>query len=361
MTGPALAASSRGSRRSRRTSSSTSPRGTAARRAAPSTRRSSRSWASRPPAATRTRCASRSTRRSPRSSSPAGASPARAGASSRARRCAAAGSTSCPSRCIVKPNFEGSSKGIGQDSVVEDPIALGRVLDELLAKYPDGALVERYVPGIDVRVVRVEGLPRAAARSRRSSTPAYARRVRRLRLPARQRRHALRRAPRAGAPRRRPCASACATSTERTLSAFALRDVAVAQLPRRRRRRGLVPEHDGHPELRARRRALRRDQAPIGLDYDATVLAVLRVGGRARTGCWRMLDATKPRPPRARRTSLRVGLAFNMKRIDSRAGRRPRGRVRRARDHPGHHARPSRATATSWSRSRRRRSSRARS
>ena len=64
-----------------------------------------------------------------------------------------------PFPVIVKPNFEGSSKGIGQDSVVEEPIALGRVLDELLAKYPDGALIERYVPGMDVRVVMVEGLP----------------------------------------------------------------------------------------------------------------------------------------------------------------------------------------------------------
>jgi len=57
----------------------------------------------------------------------------------------------------VKPNFEGSSKGIGQDSVAEDAIALGRVLDEVLAKYPDGALVERYVPGTDVRVVVIRG------------------------------------------------------------------------------------------------------------------------------------------------------------------------------------------------------------
>src|SRR5580704_15178334 len=64
-----------------------------------------------------------------------------------------------PFPVIVKPNFEGSSKGIGQDNVVEDPIALGRVLDELLGKYPDGAVVERYFPGVDVRVVHVEGLP----------------------------------------------------------------------------------------------------------------------------------------------------------------------------------------------------------
>src|SRR5579863_10269237 len=45
-----------------------------------------------------------------------------------------------PFPVLVKPNFEGSSKGIGQDSVVEDPIALDRVLERVLATYPDGAL-----------------------------------------------------------------------------------------------------------------------------------------------------------------------------------------------------------------------------
>jgi D-alanine-D-alanine ligase len=64
-----------------------------------------------------------------------------------------------PFPAIVKPNFEGSSKGIGPENVVEDPIALGRVLETLLAKYPDGAVVEQYVPGTDVRFVHVEGLP----------------------------------------------------------------------------------------------------------------------------------------------------------------------------------------------------------
>ena len=52
----------------------------------------------------------------------------------------------------------------------------GRVLDELLAKYPDGALVERYVPGTDVRVVVVEGVP-ALPPVETIVDPSYARRV----------------------------------------------------------------------------------------------------------------------------------------------------------------------------------------
>src|SRR5258708_2019118 len=59
---------------------------------------------------------------------------------------------------MVKPNFEGSSKGIGEGNVVDGPSELARVLEELLAKYPDGAVVEQYIPGVDVRVVHLEAL-----------------------------------------------------------------------------------------------------------------------------------------------------------------------------------------------------------
>src|SRR5271169_5384104 len=129
-----------------------------------------------------------------------------------------------PFPVIVKPNFEGSSKGIGQDSVVEDPIALGRVLDELLAKYPDGALVERYVPGVDVRVVLVEGLPPLPP-VETIIDPSYPRRfdVFDYKLANLDTRFVERRAPARLAPgvqeRLRDLA-------ERTLSAFPLRDVA---------------------------------------------------------------------------------------------------------------------------------------
>src|SRR6202042_2318847 len=55
------------------------------------------------------------------------------------------------------------------------------------------------------------------------------------------------------------------------------------------------------------------------LDHDATVLAVLR-SAAVRHGLTPLLDASRPRTTRARRTNLRVGLAFNMKRIDSHGG-----------------------------------------
>jgi D-alanine--D-alanine ligase len=221
-----------------------------------------------------------------------------------------------PFPMFVKPNFEGSSKGIGDDNVVDDPVALGRVLDELLATYPDGALVELYVPGIDVRVVCVEGLPALPA-VEMVVDPSYRRRfdVVDYRLANLDGRFLERRAPARLSP---GVHERLRDLTDRTLEAFALRDVAALDF--RVAADGQVwflsataiPSFDPDGALFAATRS-------IGVDYDGTVLAVLR-SAAARNGLTAVLDATRPRPPRARRTSLRVGLAFNMKRIDSHAG-----------------------------------------
>jgi D-alanine-D-alanine ligase len=57
---------------------------------------------------------------------------------------------------IVKPNFEGSSKGITQDSVVEDKARLRALVERQLAKFPAGVLVEEYIPGRDLTVAYLE-------------------------------------------------------------------------------------------------------------------------------------------------------------------------------------------------------------
>jgi D-alanine-D-alanine ligase len=59
---------------------------------------------------------------------------------------------------IVKPNYEGSSKGIGDEVVARDPRALLDMLPRVLRKYPAGVLVEEFIPGTDVTVPFVEGL-----------------------------------------------------------------------------------------------------------------------------------------------------------------------------------------------------------
>lgn len=227
----------------------------------------------------------------------------------------AGGLDELPFPVIVKPNFEGSSKGIGQDSVVEEPIALGRVLDDVLAKYPDGALVERYVPGMDVRVAMIQGLPPLPP-VETLVDPAYPRRhdILDYRLANVDTRFVQRRAP-AHLPA--PVADRVRDLADRIFSAFAMRDVAALNF--RVAPDGevwflsttAIPGFDPNG-------ALATATAAVGVGYDAMVLAVLR-SAAARHGLLPLLDATKPRPPRARRTSLRVGLAFNMKRIDSNA------------------------------------------
>lgn len=57
---------------------------------------------------------------------------------------------------IVKPNFEGSSKGITQDSVAETVAELREKVKVALERYPAGVLVEEYITGRDLTVPFLE-------------------------------------------------------------------------------------------------------------------------------------------------------------------------------------------------------------
>lgn len=63
---------------------------------------------------------------------------------------------------IVKPNHEGSSKGIYNNtftsSVIKEPRELPAALKAALRAYPDGVLVEEYIDGADVAVGFIEGV-----------------------------------------------------------------------------------------------------------------------------------------------------------------------------------------------------------
>ncbi|MBL8909424.1 MAG: ATP-grasp domain-containing protein [Archangium sp.] len=59
---------------------------------------------------------------------------------------------------IVKPNFEGSSKGITQDSVAENVDELKKKVAGALEKYPAGVLVEEYIAGRDLTVPFLESV-----------------------------------------------------------------------------------------------------------------------------------------------------------------------------------------------------------
>jgi D-alanine--D-alanine ligase len=53
---------------------------------------------------------------------------------------------------IIKPNFEGSSKGITQDSVAETVEQAREKVAQALARYPNGILVEEFIRGTDITV-----------------------------------------------------------------------------------------------------------------------------------------------------------------------------------------------------------------
>ncbi len=59
---------------------------------------------------------------------------------------------------IAKPNFEGSSIGISSRSVVWDLKELEELLKDLLRDFPDGVLIQEFVPGRDVTVAFLEAL-----------------------------------------------------------------------------------------------------------------------------------------------------------------------------------------------------------
>ena len=64
---------------------------------------------------------------------------------------------------IVKPAYEGSSKGIRMDSVVDDDIRLTAKVAEVIARFKQPALVEEYIWGREITVGIVGDPPRVLA------------------------------------------------------------------------------------------------------------------------------------------------------------------------------------------------------
>jgi D-alanine--D-alanine ligase len=218
---------------------------------------------------------------------------------------------------IVKPNYEGSSKGITRASVVEEPIELARRIEEMLPSYPEGLLVEQYVAGIDIAGCFLEGLPPLE----RIMTPveyvidaAYpnSRAIFDYDLKHRERSHVTRRTPPELAPL---TIDRIRGMTQRIVVALGMRDAAKIDI--RVTPDGQVwflsatalPSYDPTGALFAA-------SACHGLTYTATVLATLR-SAAARAGLGAALETVKPKNARSRRTSLKIGFAFNMKRSDT--------------------------------------------
>jgi D-alanine-D-alanine ligase len=68
------------------------------------------------------------------------------------------GSLGVPVPAIVKPNYEGSSKGIGDESVGRDWKTVRALVEKLVKQYPAGVIIEEFIHGIDITVPFIEGL-----------------------------------------------------------------------------------------------------------------------------------------------------------------------------------------------------------
>ncbi len=227
---------------------------------------------------------------------------------------------------IVKPNFEGSSKGIYggtgpsggpggyaafAGSVVKEPRELASVVRAALRGYPDGVLVEEYIEGADVAIGFVEGvghdggllMPVELLVETSAERPfnIYDYRLKNLepgkvgyRCPAN--------IPRDVAARLRQIA----TETVRTLG---LRDLARLDFRVSPDGRIYLLEANSLPLL-APHSTLFTATAQIGLTYQATIAAILNAAA-VRSG---LATASQVATRRGKQAPIRVGFTYNVKR-----------------------------------------------
>ncbi|HEY3359819.1 MAG TPA: ATP-grasp domain-containing protein [Polyangia bacterium] len=217
---------------------------------------------------------------------------------------------------MVKPNYEGSSIGIGDDSVVRDGRQLIKQLDRALEAFPAGVLVEEFITGTDVSVPLLEGVGDegvlapvefvidAAWRSRHNI---FDYRVKHAppgkvvaRCPAELPRDVIGRV------------RAMAKQVQRILG---LRDLGRVDFRLGEDGRIHLLEVNGVPNLE-RGADLFAAAAREGLPYDATLAQVVRSAALR----WGLAAPQPVRPPQRKNDQLTVGFTFNMKRVDSKAG-----------------------------------------
>ncbi|XXY46299.1 ATP-grasp domain-containing protein [Sorangium sp. So ce269] len=230
---------------------------------------------------------------------------------------------------IVKPNFEGSSKGIFREwSVCEDAYHLAEVVERQLARFEAGLLVEHYVAGIDVACSFIDGLKEASgARTNGTATPegvlapiefvidpqvpgSY--NVYDFNLKHARPEHVTLR------PAQLPSQTIerIRSLTARIVRALDLKDHArcefrVTPSPARNQGHDVhFLEVDGLPTLQPGASVFVA-AAQRGVDFDGVIRAIVRSACQRR-GLLPLLESNAPR--RAKRSALRVGFTYNMKR-----------------------------------------------
>jgi D-alanine-D-alanine ligase len=216
---------------------------------------------------------------------------------------------------IVKPNYEGSSKGIGDDAIARDGRALAEMLPKALRRYPAGLIVEEFIPGNDVTVPFIEGLGDEGvllpvdyvidpgARSRFN--------IYDYRLKSTESSRVAVRCP--------PDLPRDVVSRLRGISKLAARTLGIRDLGRIDFRlaedgRIYLLEVNALPSLE-RGASTFAAAAREGLDYDGALSAIVASAAR-RQGLTVPVGARRRKPPEP----LRIGFTYNIKRVDTKGG-----------------------------------------
>jgi D-alanine-D-alanine ligase len=216
---------------------------------------------------------------------------------------------------IVKPNYEGSSKGIGDDAVAKNPSALAELLSRALRKFPSGVLVEEFIAGTDVTVPFVEGLgddgvllpvDYVIEQNARSRYNIYD-----YRLKSTDAGRVQVRCP--------PELPRDVNARIRAIAKMAVRAIGVRDLGRVDFRLGedgriYLLEVNALPSLE-KGSSLFAAAAREGVDYDGVLGSMIASAAR-RQGLALPTEARKKRPA----DKLRIGFTYNIKRVDSKGG-----------------------------------------
>jgi D-alanine-D-alanine ligase len=217
---------------------------------------------------------------------------------------------------IVKPNYEGSSKGISDEAVARDLRGLMEILPKALRRYPAGVLVEEFIPGTDVTVPFVEGLGDEGVLTPVDYViePTVRNRfnIYDYRLKSTDANRVQVRCP--------PDLPRDVVARLRTVAKIAMRTLGVRDLCRVDFRLGedgriYLLELNALPSLEPGSSTFSA-AAREGLDYDATLAAIVASAARRQGLMVPQVGGKRKRQPEA----LRIGFSYNVKRVDSKGG-----------------------------------------
>jgi D-alanine-D-alanine ligase len=224
------------------------------------------------------------------------------------------GSLGVPVPAIVKPNYEGSSKGIGDDSVARDWRSLRSLVEKMVRQYPAGVLIEEFIPGVDVTVPFVEGLGDEGVLmpveyvidpAARSKFNIYDYRLKNtvpdkvaVRCPAELPRDVLAR---------------LKAITKLIVRQFGMRDVGRIDFRLSDDGRIYFLEVNALPSLEPGASIFAASKREEGLSYVETLAQLVKSAGVR----WGLHPAEAPKKKQS--DKLRIGFTYNMKRVDSKA------------------------------------------